>query len=1117
MTSFLEKKSKISSFTIIIVFILLILCGVSLVCRLNLELSPGGRSTSLSVRFSWSGAEPRVIEQEATSKLEALFASVNGIKEISSSSGNGSGNIYLTLDKEADPDAIRFEVNTLIRQVWPDIPQGVSFPTLTVNQPNREKERPLLTYKLNAPQAPPVVQQYAEDHLRPLLSQVPGIGKIEIYGAMPMEWVIEYDKEAMESAGITTGDIQKAVGRVLKKQNLGVGETEKRRQETGGLEKTGEEGHAMPVVLQSQFGNGTDLLKVPLKKSGDRVVYLSDVAQMKHVEAQPYSYYRINGLNTITILIYAGPGENNLVVGGKVKEVVGRITGEGKEGEWSSKLKTINPSLETRGSAAGLPEGYELVLSDDSTEYISHELNNIALRSVCTFLILLVFILLVTRKIKHVLLILVMLVGNLSIAVIFYYLFRLEIHLYALAGITVSLGLMTDNIIIMSDHLRTRGNRKAFLAILAGTLAIVSSLVIIFFLKEQIKANLVDFALVIIINQAVSMMTALFVIPAMMDRMGLDRQHLKAEGRGQRAWSRGQRVGKRETGDGRKETRKRRRLRFVVRFTGGYQKVYFFLRRWRGVAILVFVLGFGVPLYMLPDKWDGERWSHKAYKGSFGSEWYRDNLKSWVGKFTGGALRLFTEKVLNGSYFKEPEETSLYITATMPRGTTLAQANEIVSGMETYLKQFREIKSFQATISPRTASLSVYFKKEYQLSGFPYQLKEEVISKAIDLGGADWSVYGFGDGFSNRIYESTGSYSVRMLGYDFDRLTSLGERLRDSLTLNPRIRQVYLLSENSYFKPDNMEFVAHADKERTLMGGISPVGLYTALQDRSLDQQAFGQVVTPKGLENVRLKGNENERNDVWTLARTPLRQDSLMYKFTNVSRVEKELTSPVISKVNQQYQLFLKFDYIGSDMFAREYIKEKVENFQRVVPIGYSVSSDSGGRYYWGQQEKKQYWLLGLIVVMIFFICAVLFESLRQPFAVILTIPVGYIGIFLTFYLFGLNFDQGGFAALVMLTGITVNAAIYILNDFNNLRKEHAGRRISPAKLYFKAFNYKIIPILLTVVSTVLGFVPFLIGEKQAFWFALAAGTIGGLVFSIVGVIVYLPVFLGIKGRMEE
>jgi multidrug efflux pump subunit AcrB len=169
--------------------------------------------------------------------------------------------------------------------------------------------------------------------------------------------------------------------------------------------------------------------------------------------------------------------------------------------------------------------------------------------------------------------------------------------------------------------------------------------------------------------------------------------------------------------------------------------------------------------------------------------------------------------------------------------------------------------------------------------------------------------------------------------------------------------------------------------------------------------------------------------------------------------------------------------------------------------------------RFVWSQQDKNQYWLLLLIAVMIFFICAVLFESLLQPFAVILTIPISYIGIFLTFYLFGLNFDQGGFAALVLLSGITVNAAIYILNDFNILRKQNSGRNLTDMRLYFKAFNYKIIPILLTIVSTVLGFVPFLIGVKQPFWFTLSAGTIGGLFFSLIGIVFYLPMFLGIKG----
>lgn len=135
---------------------------------------------------------------------------------------------------------------------------------------------------------------------------------------------------------------------------------------------------------------------------------------------------------------------------------------------------------------------------------------------------------------------------------------------------------------------------------------------------------------------------------------------------------------------------------------------------------------------------------------------------------------------------------------------------------------------------------------------------------------------------------------------------------------------------------------------------------------------------------------------------------------------------------------------------------------------------------------------------------------------AIIFVISISYIGVFLTFYLFGLNFDQGGYASFVLLCGITVNASIYLLNEFNTIRRQHPG--LDVRQIYVKAWNAKIIPIFLTVVSTILGFVPFLVGtSKEAFWFPLAAGTIGGLLMSLVGILVYLPLFAcGAKGRQR-
>ncbi len=95
-------------------------------------------------------------------------------------------------------------------------------------------------------------------------------------------------------------------------------------------------------------------------------------------------------------------------------------------------------------------------------------------------------------------------------------------QLYSLAGITISLSLVIDNTIVMTDHIRHHHDRKAFfLSILAATLTTMGALVIIFFLDEKIRLNLQDFAAVVIINLAVSLFIALFLVPALIDKMNL--------------------------------------------------------------------------------------------------------------------------------------------------------------------------------------------------------------------------------------------------------------------------------------------------------------------------------------------------------------------------------------------------------------------------------------------------------------------------------------------------------------------------------------------------------------------------------------------------------------------
>jgi multidrug efflux pump subunit AcrB len=207
---------------------------------------------------------------------------------------------------------------------------------------------------------------------------------------------------------------------------------------------------------------------------------------------------------------------------------------------------------------------------------------------------------------------------------------------------------------------------------------------------------------------------------------------------------------------------------------------------------------------------------------------------------------------------------------------------------------------------------------------------------------------------------------------------------------------------------------------------------------------------------------------------------------------------------------VYLNYNFVGPGPLSQMVQEREIDAMNEILPLGYKAQKTES-YWYWDSKDKKQYGLLLLVIVIIWFITAILFESLLKPLAVISLIPISFIGVFLTFYLFGFNFDQGGFASFILLSGLVVNAAIYIINDFNNLvlRK---GKDIS-VRTYLKAFNQKITAITLTILSTVLGLIPFVWGgQKEVFWFAFAVGAMGGLLFSMIAILLYLPLFLKLK-----
>ena len=375
------------------------------------------------------------------------------------------------------------------------------------------------------------------------------------------------------------------------------------------------------------------------------------------------------------------------------------------------------------------------------------------------------------------------------------------------------------------------------------------------------------------------------------------------------------------------------------------------------------------------------------------------------------------------------------------------------------------------------------------------------------MGGGSWSVYGLQDqGFSNDVRESAGSFRVKLYGYNYDELSYWTEQLKEKLLLHRRIKEVTVNSEFSWWKDDYSEFYLDLDRLRMAKEHITATQLFAALRPVFGRDIYCGNVLFDSQTEQLKLSSVQGQRYDVWGLVNIPFFIDGRSYKLADFATVRKGQSPQKVAKENQQYRLCLQYEYIGSSEQGKKLLKKDLEEFNKILPMGYTAENEQD-YWSWNKKDNKQYALLLIVIAIIFFTTAILFNSLKQPLAIIFVIPISYIGVFLTFYLFGLNFDKGGFASFVLLCGITVNASIYILNEYNAIRKRYP--LLLPVRAFTKAWNSKILPIFLTVVSTILGFIPFMVGDgKEAFWFPLAAGTIGGLVMSILGIFLFLPIF---------
>jgi len=144
------------------------------------------------------------------------------------------------------------------------------------------------------------------------------------------------------------------------------------------------------------------------------------------------------------------------------------------------------------------------------------------------------------------------------------------------------------------------------------------------------------------------------------------------------------------------------------------------------------------------------------------------------------------------------------------------------------------------------------------------------------------------------------------------------------------------------------------------------------------------------------------------------------------------------------------------------------------------------------------------LSVILVFMVLAAEFESIIQPFVILLTMPFAAVGTILTFLVFGKSLNMMAYIGIIMLCGIAVSNAIILIDRINQLRESGLGKKDS----IITAGSQRIRPILMTSLTTIFALVPLTIGigESASLRSPMALAVIGGMVSSTLLTLVVIP-----------
>lgn len=464
---------------------------------------------------------------------------------------------------------------------------------------------------------------------------------------------------------------------------------------------------------------------------------------------------------------------------------------------------------------------------------------------------------------------------------------------------------------------------------------------------------------------------------------------------------------------------------------------------------------------------------------------------------------------LGSEFMPKASSAEFTIELTLPEGTILSRTQSTISKTEGIIRELLgdkiEMIYSQAggdistsasqsigSVTENYANIKVFLKKEFASnSDQALTLVEQYLKTIPDMKVA----------FSREettlqasLGTATAPFVLEIKGKEYDEMEKILNESRSILTTN---KDLYNITTSLDEGTPEVEVLV--DRFRSSYFNVSVDNVINQIKSYLSGAQA-GRFDSDGEMKDITVKLEDLTMKQLQDLLITA---GTVKVPLSELAHVRRVISPREITRSNQARTCYLYAMVNKSKPFDRV-VKEAEASLGNVaLPNDYKIGI-TGEELKRKETMSSLTFALILSIILVFMVLAAEFESIIQPFVILLTMPFAAVGTILTFLIFGKSLNMMAYIGIIMLCGIAVSNAIILIDRINQLRADGLGKKDS----IITAGSQRIRPILMTSLTTICALLPLTvgIGESASLRSPMALAVTGGLVSSTILTLIVIP-----------